>query len=174
MSRNHEDDADQLPDSSRRTFCTELMLTSAGLVLAGSHVTKVTAAQNSIAYPPRRIDGAELLMPGSNLYFNYPTRNDPAVLFRSSDGEFRAYSRRCPHAGCSLDVDATSRCLTCPCHRGTFDTRMGQVMFGPPRRSLDTIILQVRAGGQLWAIGKGFGGEAEIVTETLGGGDRNE
>ena len=160
-------------NNSRRAFCTNLMLTSAGLVLAGSNLTKVTAAQDSIAYPPRRIEGAETLQPGSCLYFNYPTRNDPAVLLRSSDGEYRAYSRRCSHAGCSVAFDASRRCLACPCHQGAFDARAGYVMFGPPRRPLDTIILQMRAGGQLWAMGKTFGGDREIITQAVERGYSN-
>ena len=163
-----------LSPNSRRAFCTNLMLTSAGLVLAGSNRTRVSAAQDSIAYPQRRIEGAETLQPGSCLYFNYPTRNDPAVLLRSSDGEYSAYSRRCSHAGCSVHFDASRRCLTCPCHQGAFDARAGYVMFGPPRRPLDAIILQMRAGGQIWAMGKTFGGDGEIITQAVAGGYSNE
>jgi len=48
---------------------------------------------------------------------------------------------------------------------------MGQVMFGPPRRPLDEIVLQMRAGGQIWAIGKSFGRNEEIIAQDLGGGD---
>lgn len=171
MKRYDQGDANELSHASRRAFCTSLMLTSAGLALAGSNHTEVKAAQDSIAYPPRRIEGSETLIPGSCLYFNYPTRNDPAVLLRSNDGEFSAYSRRCSHAGCSVDYEASSRCLKCPCHKGTFDARVGQVMYGPPQRPLDTIVLQMRAGGQLWAIGKSFGRDREIITQAVGRGD---
>jgi len=158
--------------TTRRAFCTDLLLTSTGLVLAAPTVTKVVAAQDSmVAYPPRRIESAETLLPGSGLYFNYPTRNDPAILVRSSEGEFKAYSRKCSHAGCSVEFDGPRRCLKCPCHQGTFDARMGLVMFGPPRRPLDEIVLQVRAGGQVWAIGKSFGRNAEMIAQGLGGGD---
>jgi hypothetical protein len=48
---------------------------------------------------------------------------------------------------------------------------MGYVMFGPPRRPLDEIVLQMRAGGQLWAIGKSFGRNTEMIAKDLGGGD---
>jgi Rieske Fe-S protein len=171
MNRYDEGDANELSHASRRAFCTGLMLTSAGLVLAGSNHTEVKAAQDSIAYPPRRIEGAEALLPGSCLYFNYPTRNDPAVLLRSNDGEYSAYSRRCSHAGCSVDFEASSRCLKCPCHQGTFDARVGHVMYGPPQRPLDTIILQVRAGGQFWAIGKSFGKNGDLIAQAVERGD---
>lgn len=156
------------PVKDRRAFCTDLMLTSAGLVLATSDVSKVMAAQDSIvAYPARKIEGSETLLPGGSLYFNYPTRNDPAVLLCLSEGEYRAYSRRCSHAGCSVEFEPTSRCLTCPCHRGTYDARLGHVMFGPPRRPLDEIVLEMRAGGQLWAVGKNVLRNPEIVTQDL-------
>ena len=165
MNPNYQGDA----QTTRRTFCAGLALSSAGLLLTTSTASEVVAAQESmIAYPPRKIDGAEALLPGSSLYFDYPTRNDPAVLLRSTDGEYRAYSRRCSHAGCTVDFDASSRCLKCPCHQGTFDARMGHVMFGPPRRPLDEIVLQVRAGGQLWAIGKNRNRDAEIITQAVG------
>jgi hypothetical protein len=42
---------------------------------------------------------------------------------------------------------------------------MGQVMFGPPRRPLDEIILQMRAGGQVWAVGKSFGSNTEMIVK---------
>jgi Rieske Fe-S protein len=159
-------DVNELSRTSRRGFCTDLLLTATGLVLAAPTVTKVVASQDSmVAYPPRRIEGAETLALGSSLYFNYPTRNDPAVLLRSSEGEYRAYSRRCSHAGCSVDFDAPRKCLTCPCHNGAFDARMGYVMFGPPRRPLDEIVLMMRAGGQIWAIGKSFGRNPELIAQ---------
>lgn len=164
MNPYDEGDADKLSRTNRRTFCTGLMLTSAGVVLAGPTPAKAAPAQDSmVAYPPRKIDGAETLLPGAGLYFNYPGRNDPAVLVRSSEGEYRAYSRRCSHAGCSVEFDAPTRCLKCPCHQGAYDARVGQVVFGPPRRPLDQIVLQVRAGGQIWAVGKSFARSADMI-----------
>lgn len=166
---NHQQsDANEL---TRRDFCTDLLLTSAGLVLASAEVSKAAPQDSMVAYPPRKIDGAEMLLPGSSLYFTYPTTSDPAVLLRSTDGEFRAYSRRCSHAGCSVDFEPSSRCLKCPCHYGQFDGRMGHVMFGPPKRPLDEIVLQVRAGGRIWAVGKSYGRNTENIAQALGGGE---
>jgi Rieske Fe-S protein len=166
-----ETDQSELSNTTRRVFCTDLLLTSAGLLLAAPAATKAAAPQDSmVAYPPRKIEGAETLLPGSSLYFNYPTRNDAAVLLRLSESEYRAYSRRCSHAGCSVDFHPASRCLMCPCHRGTYDARMGHVMFGPPQRPLDEIVLEVRAGGHLWAVGKNSR-NTEIITQNLKGGD---
>jgi arsenite oxidase small subunit len=169
MRHHGEDESDELSHTSRRAFCTNLMLATG--LMAVAPITGVAAQDSSVAYPARKIEGAETLLPGGSLYFNYPTRNDPAVLLRSNDGEYKAYSRRCSHAGCSVDFDPPSRCLKCPCHRGTFDARMGYVKFGPPRRPLDEIILQIRAGGYVWATGKRFGSETELVIGVIGGGD---
>jgi arsenite oxidase small subunit len=170
MDRHDKSDANELSCTSRRAFCAELL--STGLIMAAApNVAKSMTAQDSmVAYPPKKIEGAELLMPGSSLYFNYPTRNDAAVLLRLNDSEYRAYSRRCSHAGCSVEFDDRSRCLMCPCHRGAFDGRRGHVMFGPPRRSLDEIILEMRAGGHLWAVGKSLE-NTEIITQNLKGGN---
>lgn len=158
-------------DLSRRAFFKELLLTSAVLMVAPSHPTEAATQDSIIAYPPRKIDGAETMLPGASLYFNYPTTSDPAVLLRASDGEYRAYSRRCSHAGCSVDFDSQTRCLKCPCHHGQFDGRVGHVMFGPPKRPLDEIVLQVRAGGLIWAVGKSFGRNMENIAQVVGGGD---
>ena len=148
---------------TRRRFCNELLLTT-GVVLATP--AAVAAMQDSmVAYPPKKIDGAETLLPGSSLYFDYPTRNDPAVLLRTSEGDYKAYNRRCSHAGCSVEFDAPRRCLSCPCHKGAYDARMGYVMYGPPRRPLDEIVLQVRRGGQIWAVCRSLARNAELITE---------
>ena len=156
---------------SRRDFFKELLVTSALLMVATPKVTEAAPQDSMVAYPPRKIDGAETMLPGGSLYFNYPTTSDPAVLLRSNDGEYRAYSRRCSHAGCAVDFDPQSRCLKCPCHQGQFDGRVGHVMFGPPKRPLDEIVLQVRAGGLIWAVGKSFGRNTENIAQAVGGGD---
>lgn len=151
---------------TRRSFCNEMLLTTGVVLATPAVVSRAATMQDSmVAYPPKMIDGAELLMPGSSLYFDYPTRNDPAVLLRTSEGEYKAFSRRCSHAGCSVEFDAPRRCLSCPCHHGAYDPRMGYVIYGPPRRPLDEIVLQIRAGGQIWAVGRGMRRNAELITE---------
>ena len=150
------------PQIDRRAFCGRVLITSAGVVL----MTKALSAspsidQNLAVYPPQKIQGAERLMPGCFLYFNYPKREDPAVLMRGKDGEFVAFSRKCVHLGCAIEFDSERQCLLCPCHRGTYDARTGYVVYGPPPRPLDQIILQVRAGGEVWAVGKTIGNSSD-------------
>lgn len=144
---------------TRRRFCNRALLATSALALGASSLKGAAAAQRDlqIAYPPMKIEGAENLIPGSFLYFSYPTPRDAAVLVRAQDGQYSAYSRKCAHLGCSVDFNAARRCLTCPCHQGAYDARTGFVLFGPPLRPLDPVVLQMQAGGQVWAVGKGVG-----------------
>jgi len=141
---------------TRRTFCNRVVMTSVGLGLAARSLgwQMVNGQTPALAYPPKKIEGAEGVMPGSFLNFSYPRASDPAVLVRAADGEYVAYSRKCAHLGCSIEFDSQRRCLVCPCHRGAYDARTGQVMYGPPPRPLDQILLHIRAGGELWAVGQ--------------------
>lgn len=143
---------------TRRTFCNRVLVTSVGLGLAANNLSGTAKGQTpALAYPPLKIEGADRVMPGSSLNFSYPTANDPAVLVRSHDGQYLAYSRKCAHLGCSVDFDPQRRCLKCPCHQGVYDSRTGYVMYGPPPRPLDQIVLQMRAGSEVWAVGKTIG-----------------
>ena len=145
---------------TRRTFCNRALLTSAGVVLAANEIK--SQKENLAVYPPQKIAGAERLIAGSYLYFDYPKSGDAAVLIRSVEGQYLAYSRKCAHLGCSVDYDKNRRCLVCPCHRGVYDARTGYVMYGPPPRPLNQIILEVRAGGEVWAVGRRMGGDTNV------------
>lgn len=150
------------PQIDRREFCGRALITSAGVVLTTKALSASPSTdQNLAVYPPQKIEGAEGLMPGCFLYFNYPKREDRAVLMRAEDGEFVAFSRKCVHLGCAIEFDSEGQCLMCPCHGGTYDSRTGYVVYGPPPRPLDQIILQVRAGGEVWAVGKTIGNSSD-------------
>lgn len=141
---------------TRRRFCNSVVLASTAVVLHGNSFTAVAApsAQTTLEYPPMKIAGSEVLMPGSFLYFHYPTHRDDAVLVRAEDGEYFAYSRKCAHLGCTIDFNDAGQRLVCPCHHGAYDPRTGFRVFGPSQRPLDAIVLRMRAGGEVWAVGK--------------------
>lgn len=144
---------------TRRRFCNRALLASTTLAFAAGELNAQDVYREDVLleYPPLKIDGAESILPGSFLYFSYPTSNDAAVLVRAPDGQYFAYARRCAHRGCSVDFNSARRCLICPCHHGSYDARTGFVLFGPPARPLDPIVLQMRTGGQVWAVGKTIG-----------------
>ena len=141
---------------TRRRFCNSVVIASTAVVLHGEGFIARAApsARTTLEYPPMKIAGAEALMPGSFLYFHYLTHRDEAVLVRLEDGEYLAYSRKCAHLGCTIDFNEADRRLVCPCHRGAYDPRTGFRVFGPPQRPLDAIVLRMRAGGEVWAVGK--------------------
>lgn len=153
---------DQTTDGvvTRREFCNCLLVTSAGLLIAGSTSKSNAATQQEplLVYPPYKIEGAGGLLPGSSLNFAYPSAGDPAILLRAGDGQYYAYGQKCSHRGCSVKFERSSRRLECPCHNGAYDAQTGFVLNGPPTRPLDMIVLQVRAGGEVWAVGRGVNG----------------
>ncbi|HKZ79546.1 MAG TPA: Rieske 2Fe-2S domain-containing protein [Pyrinomonadaceae bacterium] len=159
---------DENAKPTRRNFCNRVLLTSAGVIVAAKTLNaQFEPLQDSlVAYPPMKIEGAERLMPGSAIYFCYPTRHDPAILLRDASGEYCAFNRKCSHIGCSVEFDPTRRCLECPCHKGTYDVRTGLVLYGPPPRPLDQIVLQVRAGSEVWAVGKSIGRSNEVLARS--------
>jgi len=145
---------DDVSTVTRRGFCNGLLLTSAALIVAGSQETSgATHGPNPPAYPPMKIEGAEALIPGTFLLFQYPRRTDAAILVRTFDGRYYANGQKCSHLGCSVHFNRERNCLECPCHRGAFDTKTGTVLQGPPRRSLDHIFLELR-GAEVWAVGR--------------------
>src|SRR5436190_16068381 len=90
----------------RRDFCNQALFASMVLfATAKNHATNGAQQGATASYPLVRIEGAEGVMPGSFLYFSYPTPKDPAVLVRSQDGQYFALSRKCGHRGCSVDFD---------------------------------------------------------------------
>jgi Rieske Fe-S protein len=145
-------------DTGRRAFCNGVVLTAVSVGFTSAVRSQEPKSRaRTLSFPPQKINGAEQLMPGSFLYFNYPTSNHPAVLFRTNDGEFKAYSRKCAHLGCSVDFDMKRSCLRCPCHQGVYEATTGFVIYGPPPRPLDQIVLQMRAGNEVWAVGRTVG-----------------
>ena len=139
---------------SRRGFCGSMLITGAGLAAAGQIVRAAGGRQSRVvAHPPMKIDGAAGLLPGSALFFNYPRPFDAAILARTDDGNYYAYSQKCSHLGCSVHFSRALSRLDCPCHRGSYDVKSGMVVEGPPRRPLDEIILLMR-GGEVWAVGR--------------------
>lgn len=154
VRRKKKGKSDKTPSLTRRQFCNGLALTGAGLVVAAQGVSDAAQAQTpGVGYPPMKIEGASELMPGSAMLFAYPRACDAAILARTDERSFYAYSQKCSHLGCSVHFSRVVNRLDCPCHRGSFDVKSGVAVAGPPRRALDEIILQIR-GGEVWAVGR--------------------
>ncbi len=144
---------------TRREFCNFLALTSTALFVSAAGLAGKAAldAGEQLSFEPKRIEGAESLAPGSALNFRYPNEDDTAILVRLSEGQYYAYGQKCTHLACPVYFEQTRQRLECPCHEGGFDARTGSVLFGPPPRPLDQIVLEVREGGEVWAVGRKAG-----------------
>ena len=84
-------------------------------------------------------------------------RLDPALLDEESKaGAYQgivAYSKICTHMGCPVALyEQQTHHLLCPCHQSTFDlTQNCAVIFGPAKRALPQLAIDVDADGYLIA-----------------------
>jgi Rieske Fe-S protein len=149
---------------TRREFCNFLALTSTALFVgAGVFAGKAALdARGEPDYPATKIEGAESLRPGAALNFRYPTERDTAILVRTADGQYHAYGQKCTHLACPVYFEQQRARLECPCHEGGFDVQTGGVLYGPPPRPLDRIVLELR-GAEVWAVGRKAGGDERAV-----------
>jgi Rieske Fe-S protein len=158
---NREEEA----DVTRREFCNFLGLTSAALFVGaiGFAGKAVVDARTDEQFQPMRIEGAEMMMPGTALNFRYPTEKDTAILVRATNGSYYAYGQKCTHLSCPVYYEPRRNRLECPCHEGSFEVASGNVIAGPPPRSLDVIALDVRPNGDVFAVGRIAGGRERNV-----------
>lgn len=153
----HRDEEHRL---NRRAFLHVMFLGSAAMGLASVPLATLARwAQRAGPTKAPEPTGTAIarvadIAPGGSLNFNWPTEKDPAVLIHLPEGGWVAYDRRCTHLLCPVLWDKQMDHLVCPCHDGHFNARTGDVLFGPPRRPLPKIDLQIR-GGVVYALGAG-------------------
>lgn len=84
---------------------------------------------------------------GSAFPFTDAATGEPAVLVRTGNGEFFAYSAVCTHQRCIVAYQPENEKLACPCHGSVFDPANGaQVETGPAPRPLPEIEIKTRDG----------------------------
>ncbi|MEI5906299.1 Rieske 2Fe-2S domain-containing protein [Bacillus spongiae] len=98
------------------------------------------------------IANEEDLQVGDSVSFSYPEENDPALLIKIADNEYRAYNIKCTHLMCPVYWEKESHELVCPCHNGFFNVEDGSVISGPPPRGLPSIKLAFK-NKEIYAIG---------------------
>jgi cytochrome b6-f complex iron-sulfur subunit len=76
----------------------------------------------------------------------------PAIVVRTPDGEFRAFSAVCTHLDCTVQYKADTSQIWCACHNGLYDLG-GNNVSGPPPRPLERFTVNLR----------GEAGQEEIV-----------
>ena len=78
---------------------------------------------------------AALNRSGGALYVDVAGEALPVIVHRISETEFAAFSSRCTHAGCKVDLPEDGR-VVCTCHNSVFDGR-GMRESGPASRDLE-------------------------------------
>ncbi len=61
--------------------------------------------------------------------------SEPAILIRTSTGQYRAFTAVCTHLGCTVQYRPDLHEIWCPCHNGIYDLQ-GRNISGPPPRPL--------------------------------------
>ena len=84
------------------------------------------------------------LKPNSGKVFKFGSR--PAILVRTAEGDWRAFSAVCTHLDCTVQFKNDTSQLWCACHNGTYDLG-GNVVSGPPPRRLETFVVNRRGEG---------------------------
>jgi Rieske Fe-S protein len=75
--------------------------------------------------------------------------NDPVIVVRVAEGDFRAFSATCTHLACIVEFRKAKQLIWCNCHNGAYDLT-GRNVAGPPPRPLtpyQTHLAAVAGGG---------------------------
>lgn len=147
-------------DVPRRGFLARLSAIGAAVtgVLVGVPVVRAFVSP-ALPTPPKDswikvADDIALLDVGVPIRLNFVRTQDDAwiesrtlngVWLYTEDGEkFKAYNAHCTHLGCGYIYDKAKDQFFCPCHRGQFKVKTGEVLDGPPPRGLDELEVQIR------------------------------
>ena len=67
----------------------------------------------------------------------------PALLVRTAEGDFKAFSAVCTHLNCTVQYREDLRQIWCACHNGLYDLA-GRNVSGPPPRPLEVFEVHVQ------------------------------
>jgi len=67
----------------------------------------------------------------------------PALLIRTGESSWQAFSAICTHLNCTVQYRDTTRQIWCACHNALYDLN-GRVVSGPPPRPLEEYTVHVR------------------------------
>lgn len=70
------------------------------------------------------------------------TGSGVVVVTQPADGQFKAFSGRCPHQGCPV-TEVLENTIFCNCHGSTFDAETGDRMEGPAPVGLTPVAISV-------------------------------
>jgi len=104
---------------------------------------KSSQAGHGTSAPGRALVAASSVPAGQAVQFT-DDQGGPAWLVHGQDGNFRAFSAVCTHAGCTVGANGGE--FVCPCHGGTYSATTGAVLGGPPPSPLPQLQVRVVNG----------------------------
>jgi Rieske Fe-S protein len=132
---------------SRRSVVNWLLGTSGGAMAAAIlyPIIRYLVPPDVPEAPTTRVVAAREgeLKPGEARIFAFGSR--PAIVVRTPDGDYRAFSATCTHLNCTVQYRPDLRGLWCACHNGQYDLN-GKNVAGPPPRPLDDYAVHVAGG----------------------------
>jgi Rieske Fe-S protein len=135
-------DAPKLP---RRTFLDSLL----GLGFVSSAVAFLYPVWRYVIPPAAAEPATDSVVagkvsefrPNSGAVLKFGTK--PAILVRTQDGQFKAFTAVCTHLDCTVQYKSDTSQFWCPCHNGLYDLS-GNVVSGPPPRPLEAFKVNLR------------------------------
>ncbi len=124
-----------------------------------------TAFTTALPYPRTKVANAKDLKPGKPLKTTYPDKKSPIYVIKfgrpvmggvGPDGDIVAFSRLCPHMGCTLkQFIADQGTLICGCHYSMFDlSKGGMMVIGQATDNLPQVVLEYEeSSGDIYAVG---------------------
>ena len=135
------------PDSARRRFLNWFLGTSLGAMCVAvlyPLARYIIPPDVPEAATSRVVAGREGdLKPNDGKVFRFGDR--PAILVRTQEGRYRAYSATCTHLNCTVQYRGDMKQLWCACHNGVYDLN-GKNVSGPPPRPLEEYSVNVSGG----------------------------
>lgn len=124
--------------------------------LPDASVAQSPPAAAAMGYPVVDVAPLAKIDIGSEITFQYPDADSPAILLRLDrpaeggvgPGEsIVAYSMLCTHKGCPVSFKKNHNMLLCACHWSSFDpAKAGRMVIGQASEPLPQITLQVQNG----------------------------
>ncbi|MFF3857695.1 Rieske 2Fe-2S domain-containing protein [Streptomyces sp. NPDC002209] len=105
--------------------------------------TESNSGSGSPAVPAAPVElgaASEVPVGGSKLF-----RNQKLVVSCPAEGQYKAFSAQCTHAGCVLDKIVEGE-GNCPCHGSRFDVTTGKVLRGPAADPLPAVPVRAEGG----------------------------
>jgi len=114
--------------------------------------TTTSTAPTAPRPPGTKIGPAHDVPVGGAAAFQAPSSGDPALVVQPHAGTYLAFDAVCPHAGCTVGYDTTSKLFVCPCHGSEFNGITGAVEVGPAQSGLTRLTIAEGGDGQLYVV----------------------